>query len=283
MSETVESLKSVLWEGAPWVALTGAGISSASGIPTYRDHQGKWLGSNPIQHDEFIRDAAKRRRYWSRSALGWPRVARALPNTTHEALSTLEAAGIISGVITQNVDRLHQASGARTVIDLHGRLDRARCLDCGGYESRAAIQDRLERLNEIPEVSESALRPDGDADLPDTYIQHFTVPACQHCSGTLMPDVVFFGGTVPKNRVKACFELIDNARGLIVIGSSLSVYSGYRFCRHAVSQDKPLVILNQGETRADSISHYRFSEAPFSLLEALAEHVTSTQQEPAHG
>ena len=283
MSETVESLKSVLWEGAPWVALTGAGISSASGIPTYRDHQGKWLGSNPIQHDEFIRDAAKRRRYWSRSALGWPRVARALPNTTHEALSTLEAAGIISGVITQNVDRLHQASGARTVIDLHGRLDRARCLDCGGYESRAAIQDRLERLNEIPEVSESALRPDGDADLPDTYIQHFTVPDCQHCSGTLMPDVVFFGGTVPKNRVDACFELIDNARGLIVIGSSLSVYSGYRFCRHAVSQDKPLVILNQGETRADSISHYRFSEAPFSLLEELAEHVTSTQQEPAHG
>ena len=283
MSETVESLKSVLWEGAPWVALTGAGISSASGIPTYRDHQGKWLGSNPIQHDEFIRDAAKRRRYWSRSALGWPRVARALPNTTHEALSTLEAAGIISGVITQNVDRLHQASGARTVIDLHGRLDRARCLDCGGYESRAAIQDRLERLNEIPEVSESALRPDGDADLPDTYIQHFTVPDCQHCSGTLMPDVVFFGGTVPKNRVEACFELIDNARGLIVIGSSLSVYSGYRFCRHAVSQDKPLVILNQGETRADSISHYRFSEAPFSLLEELAEHVTSTQQEPAHG
>ena len=283
MSETVESLKSVLWEGAPWVALTGAGISSASGIPTYRDHQGKWLGSNPIQHDEFIRDAAKRRRYWSRSALGWPRVARALPNTTHEALSTLEAAGIISGVITQNVDRLHQASGARTVIDLHGRLDRARCLDCGGYESRAAIQDRLERLNEIPEVSESALRPDGDADLPDTYIQHFTVPDCQHCSGTLMPDVVFFGGTVPKNRVDACFELIDNARGLIVIGSSLSVYSGYRFCRYAVSQDKPLVILNQGKTRADSISHYRFSEAPFSLLEELAEHVTSTQQEPAHG
>ena len=283
MSETVESLKSVLWEGAPWVALTGAGISSASGIPTYRDHQGKWLGSNPIQHDEFTRDAAKRRRYWSRSALGWPRVARALPNATHEALSTLEAAGIISGVITQNVDRLHQASGARTVIDLHGRLDRARCLACGGYESRAAIQERLETLNELPEVSDTALRPDGDADLPDTYIQHFTVPDCQHCSGTLMPDVVFFGGTVPKNRVEACFELIDNARGLIVIGSSLSVYSGYRFCRHAVSQDKPLVILNQGETRADSISHYRFSEAPFSLLEELAEHVTSTQQEPAHG
>ena len=236
MSETVESLKSVLWEGAPWVALTGAGISSASGIPTYRDHQGKWLGSNPIQHDEFIRDPAKRRRYWSRSALGWPRVARALPNATHEALSTLEAAGIISGVITQNVDRLHQASGARTVIDLHGRLDRARCLDCGDYESRAAIQDRLETLNELPEVSDTALRPDGDADLPDTYIQHFTVPDCQHCSGTLMPDVVFFGGTVPKGRVDACFELINNARGLIVIGSSLSVYSGYRFASRGVAR-----------------------------------------------
>ena len=283
MSETVESLRSVLWERAPWVALTGAGISSASGIPTYRDHQGKWLGSSPIQHDEFIRDPAKRRRYWSRSALGWPRVARALPNATHEALSTLEAAGIISGVITQNVDRLHQASGARTVIDLHGRLDRARCLDCGGYESRTAIQERLETLNELPEVSDTALRPDGDADLPETYIQHFTVPVCQHCNGTLMPDVVFFGGTVPKDRVDACFDLINSARGLIVIGSSLSVYSGYRFCRHAVSQDKPLVLLNQGKTRADSISHHRFSEAPFSLLEELAEHVISTQQEPAHG
>ena len=159
MSETVESLKSVLWEGAPWVVLTGAGISKASGIPTYRDHQGKWLGSNPIQHDEFIQDEAKRRRYWSRSALGWPRVARALPNATHHSLSTLETAGIVSGIITQNVDRLHQASGTASVIDLHGRLDRARCLECGQYESRVAIQERLERLNDLPDLSDTALRP----------------------------------------------------------------------------------------------------------------------------
>lgn len=283
MSETVESLKSVLWEGAPWVVLTGAGISKASGIPTYRDHQGKWLGSNPIQHDEFIQDAAKRRRYWSRSALGWPRVARALPNATHHALSTLETAGIVSGIITQNVDRLHQASGTASVIDLHGRLDRARCLECGQYESRVAIQERLERLNDLPDVSDTALRPDGDADLPETFIEQFTVPVCQHCNGTLMPDVVFFGGTVPKDRVDKCFELINSARGLIVIGSSLSVYSGYRFCRHAASQEKPLVILNEGKTRADSMSQYRFSDAPFTLLEKLAQHVTSIQQEPAHG
>ncbi len=283
MSETVESLQSVLLAGAPWVALTGAGISSASGIPTYRDHQGRWLGSNPIQHDEFMRDAASRRRYWSRSAFGWPRVARALPNATHHALSTLEAAGIVSGIITQNVDRLHQASGTQNVIDLHGRLDRARCLKCGQFESRAAIQERLEALNELPEVSETALRPDGDADLLGAFVSHFSEPACRHCAGTLMPDVVFFGGTVPKARVNACFNLINSAQGLIVIGSSLSVYSGYRFCRYAVSLNKPLVILNQGETRADSLSQHRFSYAPFSLLEQVAQHVISSQKEPAHG
>ncbi len=283
MSETVESLKSVLLQGEPWIALTGAGISRASGIPTYRDHQGKWLGSDPIQHTEFIEDPAMRRRYWSRSALGWPRVASALPNATHYALSTLEAAGILSGVITQNVDRLHQASGAQKVIDLHGRLDRARCLECGQYESRATIQGRLERLNKLPEVSEAALRPDGDADLSEAFIHAFRVPICQHCDGTLMPDVVFFGGTVPRDTVDTCFELINNAQGLMVIGSSLSVYSGYRFCRHAVSQNKPLVILNRGKTRADSLSQYRFSDAPFCLLEQLTQNITSLQQEPANG
>ena len=283
MSETVESLKSVLLHSAPWVALTGAGISSASGIPTYRDHHGNWLGSKPIQHDEFINEPAKRRRYWSRSAFGWPRVARALPNATHHALTALERAGILSGIITQNVDRLHQVSGAQTVIDLHGRLDRARCLNCGQYESRAAIQRRLEKANDLPEVEETSIRPDGDADLPEAAINDFQVPICQHCDGALMPDVVFFGGTVPKHTVDACFDLINNAQGLIVIGTSLSVFSGYRFCRHAASHNKPLVILNQGQTRADSLSQHRFSEAPFTLLQELTAQLTSTQQEPAHG
>ena len=137
---------------------------------------------------------------------------------------------------------------------------------------RRSCRDLLDRL-----------RPDGDADLPETFIEQFTVPVCQHCNGTLMPDVVFFGGTVPRDRVDKCFQLINSARGLIVIGSSLSVYSGYRFCRHAASQEKPLVILNEGKTRADSMSQYRFSDAPFTLLEKLAQHVTSIQQESAHG
>ncbi len=271
MCETVEALQAVLESRCPWAVLTGAGVSSDSGIPTYRDHDGKWLGSDPILHEEFIQDETKRRRYWSRSALGWPRVARAEPNATHAALTGLEAAGTVGGIITQNVDRLHQRSGARNVIDLHGRLDQVRCVDCDQIESRCHIQQWLETHNVIPRLKEAAVRPDGDASLPDSFIERFQVPKCPRCCGVLKPDVVFFGGTVPKSTAARCHALIDQSEGLLVVGSSLSVYSGLRLCRYCAQQNKPVVILNRGRTRADDLSLHRFSATPFTLLQQYAD------------
>ena len=282
MSESVESLHVLLEQHAPWVGLTGAGISSASGIPTYRDHDGRWLGSQPIQHQEFVEQTAKRQRYWARSILGWPRVHRALPNQTHDDLVALEAAGFMSGLITQNVDRLHQQAGAQNVIDLHGRLDQVRCLSCGHTETRSRVQDWLEKHNTLPALTSVTLLPDGDADLPAAFIDDFQSPHCDACGGVLMPDVVFFGGTVPPDRVQACYQMIDQARGLLVIGSSLSVYSGFRFCRYAIEQDKALVILNVGQTRADELCLRKFDNDPFSLLSHTVAQLDSKTPEYPH-
>ena len=283
MSESVVSLLTILESRRPWIALTGAGISSASGIPTYRDHKGTWLGSQPIQHDEFISDASKRQRYWSRSALGWPRVSAAQPNESHAALVKLEQAGLLAGLITQNVDRLHQRAGSQRVIDLHGRLDRVRCLDCSYVTSREAVQNWIESHNALPDTSSLTLRPDGDADLPAHYVSDFHVPQCRACGGVVMPEVVFFGGTVPSPVVDGCYQMIDAAEGMLVVGSSLSVYSGLRFCRYAVNQEKPLIILNQGQTRADDLCTHKFSHSPFTLMAQCADHFLSQEQETLHG
>ena len=271
MSESVDSLLAILESRRPWVALTGAGISSASGIPTYRDHKGTWLGSQPIQHDEFISASSKRQRYWSRSALGWPRVRAAQPNESHAALVKLEQAGLLAGVITQNVDRLHQRAGSQRVIDLHGRLDRVKCLDCSYVTSREAIQNWINNHNALPDTSSLTLRPDGDADLPAHYVSDFHVPHCRACGGVVMPQVVFFGGTVPGPVVDECYQMIDASEGMLVVGSSLSVYSGLRFCRYAVDQGKPLIILNQGQTRADDLCTHKFSGSPFTLMAQCAD------------
>ena len=282
MSESVDSLSVLLEQHAPWVGLTGAGISSASGIPTYRDHHGRWLGSQPIQHQEFVEQSAKRQRYWARSILGWPRVHVALPNQTHHDLVALESAGIITGLITQNVDRLHQRAGAQNVIDLHGRLDQVRCLSCGHTESRSHIQNWLEQHNTLPSLTSVTLRPDGDADLPAALIDDFQTPHCETCGGVLMPDVVFFGGTVAAERVQTCYRMIDEAEGLVVIGSSLSVYSGFRFCRYAIQQDKPLIILNVGQTRADEVCLHKFDDDPFSTLSQYVAQLDSQTPERQH-
>ena len=283
MSETVDSLSAILESHAPWVALTGAGISSASGIPTYRDHAGTWLGSQPIQHDEFISEPVKRQRYWSRSALGWPRVGAAQPNASHTALVKLEQAGLLTGVITQNVDRLHQRAGSQRVIDLHGRLDQVKCLDCGHITTREAIQNWIEAHNALPNTSALKLRPDGDADLPGHYVSDFRIPQCPQCGGVVMPEVVFFGGTVPRPIVDECYQMIDASEGMLVIGSSLSVYSGLRFCRYAVDQGRPLIILNQGQTRADDFCTRKFSDTPFVLMAQCANAFLKNEQEPCHG
>lgn len=236
------------------VILTGAGVSAPSGIPTYRDRDGNWLRSDPIQHKCFLNEQTARQRYWGRSMIGWPGVRDARPNAAHRALARLEDMGRIELLITQNVDRLHQRAGSSAVVDLHGRLDRVVCLDCGVKDCREATQQQLEHINAQVLRQPSLPRPDGDADLEDTLVATISTPTCRRCNGTLMPDVVFFGGSVPRDRVERSIAAIERADALLVVGSSLRVYSGYRFCRKAAELGRPIAILNPGTTRADSLA-----------------------------
>ena len=278
MRKTVESLSTWLRRIERWTVLTGAGISADSGIPTYRDQHGKWLRVDPIQHKEFIESDQKRKRYWARSMVGWPGVEKALPNVHHTALATLERIGKISTLITQNVDRLHQKAGSQRVIDLHGRLDRVVCLSCGQHEARAAIQARLLATNPFVVNYSQIARPDGDADVPDHFVAQTQEPVCTSCGGVLMPDVVFFGGTVPKPRVDACVNALNNSTGLLVVGSSLQVYSGFRFCRMAEKLRMPIIIVNEGDTRADDIATLKVSDAGLSRLVSAVDQITPNQE-----
>ena len=266
----IEQLSRFLEANPRVVVLTGAGISASSGIPTYRDGDGVWQHNKPISHQEFLQDAARRQRYWARSMAGWPAIRDALPGAGHRALSELETMGNISLLITQNVDRLHQQSGSQQIIDLHGRLDRVNCLDCGNVYEREFIQQLLARDNDPPYCEKTTTRPDGDADLPEDYVNSFTPPSCKKCCGLLMPDVVFFGGTVPKPRVASCMAAIDQSDALLAIGSSLQVFSGFRFCRHSVASGKPLAIINPGTTRADDLATLQIHRDCGPLLQSVA-------------
>lgn len=266
----IDSLEAFLGANPRIVVLTGAGISLGSGIPTYRDREGVWRHSEPIKHQEFLCDPGSRQRYWARSMRGWPAVRDAQPSAAHLALAALERCGHIDTVITQNVDRLHQRAGSKQVIDLHGRLDRVRCLDCGNNHSRNTVQQQLAANNPVA-LGAAVLRPDGDADLSVQQERQFNIPNCCRCDGTLIPDVVFFGGTVPGERVQACREAIARADALLAIGSSLQVFSGFRFCRQAQQLGKPLAILNPGATRADDIAQLKLATDCQSLLKALVE------------
>lgn len=257
------------------VALTGAGVSAASGIPTYRDDRGHWLRADPIQHQAFVTDPVSRRRYWARSMLGWRHVADSLPNAAHHALAALERSGHLRLLVTQNVDRLHQRAGHRRVVDLHGRIDRVICLDCGADLQRDVLQRELEELNGTRRHRVLGVRPDGDAEIADERLMRFRVPDCRDCGGILMPDVVFFGGTVPAGRVKEVKAAIAAADALLVAGSSLMVYSGFRFCRLAVELGKPLVIVNRGSTRGDPIAAVKISADCGPLLERLAQRLAA--------
>jgi len=253
-----------LLSGRRVVALTGAGCSTESGIPDYRGG-GRPAPRHPIQHDAFIRKAEVRRRYWARATLGWQRFAAARPNAAHRALAALEGKGLLRGIITQNVDRLHQAAGSRNIIELHGALADVICLECGAREDRADTQARLLAAN--PGWLDRAVveAPDGDAELPPEEVDGFQVVGCVHCAGTLMPDVVFFGGSVPQSKVTAAWHLVDDADVLLVVGSSLTVYSGWRFARGARERGIPIAIINMGPTRADDISHLRI-QAPAGVV-----------------
>ena len=252
------------------VILTGAGLSSPSGIPTYRNDQGEWQRSDPIQHQQFVGDEYQRRRYWARSLAGWKYVADALPNAAHEALVSLERLGHAQTLVTQNVDRLHQRAGHRNVIDLHGRIDRVVCRSCNASFERSDLQFELERLNPGFNGHSGEARPDGDAEVVENRLEDFQVPGCVECDGMLMPDVVFFGGSVPKSRIARVSEAIDQSDALLVAGSSLMVYSGFRFCRQAHEQGKPLLILNRGCTRADELATLKVEGDCAELLPALA-------------
>ena len=233
--------------------LTGAGCSAPSGIPDYRDADGQWKRRQPVTGQAFMRDAATRRRYWARSLLGWRRFRAAAPNAAHRALARLEASGKADCLTTQNVDRLHQAAGSEAVIDLHGRLDRVRCMACGALSPRQDLQEALASLNPDWLTLQAADAPDGDADLDGADFSAFAVPGCSCCGGVLKPDVVFYGENVPRDRVETAFAHLDAADAMLIVGSSLMVYSGYRFAERAAVRQKPIAAVNLGRTRADPL------------------------------
>ncbi len=238
--------------------LTGAGVSAASGIPTYRDDDGNWLASDPITHQDFLSKEVKRKRYWMRSLVGWPFMRDALPNIAHDALTNLEEKKKVSLLITQNVDQLHQRAGSSSVLDLHGRIDHVICIQCKSLVGRQKIQDWLHSKNPSITLGQIETRPDGDASLdPNFDYANFKIPSCRKCGGILKPDVVFFGGTIPKDRYKYGREAILASDALLVIGSSLHVYSGYSFCRFANDNQKPIMLVNSGATRADHMAEFR--------------------------
>ena len=237
--------------------LTGAGCSTASGIPDYRDEQGAWKRTPPVTYQAFVGDVATRQRYWARSLLGWPRIAEARPNAAHRALAALEAQGLCEMLLTQNVDGLHQAAGNRSVIDLHGRLDGVACLACGVRSSRADLQVRLVDANPEWAGLAAGAAPDGDADLEGRDFSAVRIPACEACGGMLKPDVVFFGENVPRERVQAAMAHLERADAMLVVGSSLMVYSGLRFVHAAMRAGTPVAAVNLGRTRADDLLRFR--------------------------
>ncbi|WP_133498780.1 NAD-dependent protein deacetylase [Cognatilysobacter terrigena] len=234
--------------------LTGAGCSTASGIPDYRDEAGGWKRKPPVTYQAFTQDDETRRRYWARSFAGWPVFSTAQPNRAHRALAEWEATGRMSMLLTQNVDTLHQRAGSRHVIDLHGRLDTIRCLDCGDLTPREAMQQRLADANAGWIDTIAAFAPDGDADLERTDFRDFVIPACTCCGGMLKPDVVFFGENVPRARFEHARDALAASDALLVVGSSLMVYSGFRFARMAHEAGTPIALLTRGSTRADELA-----------------------------
>ena len=253
--------------------LSGAGISTESGIPDYRGDEGSLRRHTPMTYDDFVATEQGRRRYWARSHVGWRTIARAAPNDGHRAVAELQRRGHLTGIITQNVDGLHQAGGARDVIELHGSLDRVICLGCRRTTGRHDLDRRLHGAN--PDFGGVATRinPDGDVELDDHAVAGFALVACVDCDGgVLKPDVVFFGENVPRARVEQCYRLVDDSDALLVLGSSLTVMSGLRFVRHAAKAGKPVLIINKGRTRGDKEATVRVDRP---LGEALTELVSA--------
>lgn len=272
-TNTDQALTHALQASRELLILTGAGCSTDAGLGDYRDRRGQWKRKQPITGQEFVQSDAARRRYWARSAVGWPGFAAARPTAAHHALVRLQQRVHAPMLVTQNVDRLHQQAGHREVVDLHGRLDQVRCLHCGQVDSRDAFQARLIAAN--PDLADLDARyaPDGDADLEYAHTDALTIPACLACGGVVKPHVVFFGENVARQTVDRVFQALDAADALLVVGSSLMVYSGFRFCRHAAAHGKPVLIVNDGVTRADSLATLKLEGHCAGRLEAALAHL----------
>ena len=261
-----------LLRGRRTAVLTGAGMSTDSGIPDYRGPDSP--PSNPMTIRQFPSDAAFRQRYWARNHLGWRHMDQTMPNAGHRALAALQRAGIVSGVITQNVDLLHTKAGSPGVIDLHGSYAQVVCLDCVNTMTRAALADLLEQANpgfaaRAATLGGIAVAPDADAMVSDTA--SFRIVDCPHCGGMLKPDIVYFGESVPKARVDQAYSLVDAADALLVAGSSLTVYSGFRFVRHAAAKGMPIAIINRGPTRGDDLADVKIDNGCSPMLALLAD------------
>jgi NAD-dependent SIR2 family protein deacetylase len=248
------------------LVLTGAGLSTASGIPDYRDRDGVRRGKMPIQGPEFRKSDAVRRRYWARSMVGWRTMARAAPNPGHRALAALEAHDKIGFVLTQNVDGLHQRAGSRGVLELHGSIHSVTCMACGARFARDFVQAQLLSDNPALATALAAPAPDGDAHVEPDALDQFVPPCCVHCEGALTPDVVFFGDGIPPARTAFALAQMEAADALLVVGSSLMVYSGFRFCRMASEAGKPIAAVNLGRTRADHLIGLKLEESAEQLL-----------------
>jgi NAD-dependent SIR2 family protein deacetylase len=255
------------------LVLGGAGCSTESGIPDYRDDAGAWKRRPPVTWQAFTQEPLTRARYWARSLVGWPLLAAARPNAAHESLARLENAGHIDLLVTQNVDGLHEAAGSRRVIDLHGRIDRIVCTACGDVTPRAAFQLRLAMLNPDWAALSATSAPDGDADLESQDFAGFVVPECAVCSGRLKPDVVFFGENVPPARVTEAMAGVERADAMLIVGSSLMVYSGFRFARAAAQRGIPIAAVNRGVTRADSLLELKIERGVGEVLADTWQHL----------
>ncbi len=268
---TYPSLHSFFESHNQIVVLTGAGVSTASGIPDYRDEGGAWKHSRPMEYQDFVGSEYSRRRYWARSAIARVRFKAASPNKAHTALARLEALGKVSLLITQNVDQLHQRAGSRRVVDLHGSIDQVVCLDCARRVAREELQQFLMQHNPLLENLTSVLAPDGDAQLEQIDFSQIKIPQCDRCGGILKADVVFYGESVPSERVEACFDAVNKADAMLIVGSSLMVYSGYRFARHAHEIGIPVVAINRGVTRADELLSLKVEQDCGPVLQAIVE------------
>ena len=266
LTEFVGSKRNIL-------VISGAGCSTDSGIPDYRDTNGKWKPDNrPIQHQDFVASVSTRQRYWARSLIGWEHFGGSEPNSAHIALTKLQGFGRVGTIVTQNVDRLHQLAGSEDVVDLHGRLDQVVCLKCKEIGSREGIQDWLIKNNPHFAQQDVGIAPDGDAAL-DGEFNDFQIPICESCGGVMKPNVVFFGDNVPREKVTQVFTQLSEADGLLIVGSSLMVFSGYRFVRRAHEMQMPIAAINQGVTRADDLIDLKIEASCSKVLSEIIQHM----------